>query len=280
MFTEITNGLVTIPSWLIIVIAILSIVVFISIVVVVWIFFKKVNAKRKYWKEYTNNNVIFNVHQDDKDDKSNKENKLEKGKQLLQESISNLISNDYKVWSEATNYLFLINKEQELFLKMLAKIQLNQNTNFKLLNPEEKNRLRFIFILNYYYQIAFEQMVLEFDLQLGSNKLRSDIAIFEENNNNYDYTNTICLIEIKKANVKQDVIDSALKQLESYLNSAVNTQYGILYTGNDNYIVIKKIDDNNKISYQHQKVDSITSELFYVLKNLDSNQQQSMQEEL
>lgn len=280
MFTEITNGLVTIPSWLIIVIAILSIIVFVGIVTVVWIFFKKVNAKRKYWKEYTNNNVIFNVHQDDKDDKSNKENKLEKGKQLLQESISNLISNDYKVWSEATNYLFLINKEQELFLKMLAKIQLNQNTNFKLLNPEEKNRLRFIFILNYYYQIAFEQMVLEFDLQLGSNKLRSDIAIFEENNNNYDYTNTICLIEIKKANVKQDVIDSALKQLESYLNSAVNTQYGILYTGNDNYIVIKKIDDNNKISYQHQKVDSITSELFYVLKNLDSNQQQSMQEEL
>lgn len=280
MFTEITNGLVTIPSWLIIVIAILSIVVFVGIVTVVWIFFKKVNAKRKYWKEYTNNNVIFNVHQDDKDDKSNKENKLEKEKQLLQESISNLTSNDYKVWSEATNYLFLINKEQELFLKMLAKIQLNQNTNFKLLNPEEKNRLRFIFILNYYYQIAFEQMVLEFDLQLGSNKLRSDIAIFEENNNNYDYTNTVCLIEIKKANVKQDVINSALKQLESYLNSAVNTQYGILYTGNDNYIVIKKIDDNNKISYQHQKVDSITSELFYVLKNLDSNQQQSMQEEL
>lgn len=91
------------------------------------------------------------------------------------------------------------------------------------------------------HKYAFKQIKIEYTLQLGSNKPRADIVIFDKECTEFTQNNVKLIIECKKETVDARSAKDGIAQLKSYMSACPN----VLITRYTYGSVVDEIDDNH-----------------------------------
>lgn len=107
--------------------------------------------------------------------------------------------------------------------------------------PEEYVRQNIEKALVRQYKYAPADCAPEFTIKVGSSRKRVDIVVFSKG---VDHTqaNGHILVETKKADVKPTSRTEGIGQLQSYLASCLNAQYGMWTNGTDRFCFAKRAD--------------------------------------
>ncbi len=161
----------------------------------------------------------------------------------------------------------LIEKDGKYFLKCLVREKEVQVYSPSKTNPEEIVRQLYLLKLHHEYKYAYENMLLEVDVVMGSSSKKADIIIYD-NATKKDKENIILIIEIKKP--KED-LTKGIGQLESYI-SALPTKLGVWTDGNEENVRYRNPDNKDKFE-RFKRVpksnESIASVLQTYLKKSD-----------
>lgn len=107
--------------------------------------------------------------------------------------------------------------------------------------PEEYVRQNLEKALVRQYKYAPRDCEPEFTIKVGSSKKRVDIVVFAQGQE-HTQANTYILVETKKADVKPAHRTEGVGQLQSYMASCLNAQYGIWTNGDDRFCYAKRSD--------------------------------------
>lgn len=94
-----------------------------------------------------------------------------------------------------------------------------------------------------------EQIAIEFTLQLGSNKPRADIVVFEKGCSLKTQENVKIIIECKKETVESRNAKEGIEQLKSYMAACANCEWGMWTNGKEKEVLQKYINDSGHIDY-------------------------------
>lgn len=94
------------------------------------------------------------------------------------------------------------------------------------------------------------QVKIEYTLQLGSNKPRADIVIFDKQCLNQTQENIKVIIECKKETVDARNAKDGIGQLQSYMAACVNCQWGMWTNGIQKYVFRKNVNEKNEIIFE------------------------------
>ncbi len=94
-----------------------------------------------------------------------------------------------------------------------------------------------------------KQIKIEFTLQLGSNKPRADIVIFNFDCTNIAQENIKIIIECKKETVDAKNAKDGVEQLKSYMSACSNCEWGMWTNGKQKEVFHKYIDEQGKINF-------------------------------
>jgi type I restriction enzyme M protein len=107
--------------------------------------------------------------------------------------------------------------------------------------PEEYVRQNLEKALVRQYKYAPKDCEPEFTIKVGSSKKRVDIVVFAQRQE-HTQVNTYILVETKKADVKPTHRTEGVGQLQSYMASCLNAQYGMWTNGDDRFCYAKRSD--------------------------------------
>ena len=93
------------------------------------------------------------------------------------------------------------------------------------------------------------QIKIEFILQLGSNKPRTDIVVFDKNRTNHTQENIRIIIECKKENIEARNAKEGVEQLKSYMSACPNCEWGMWTNGKQKFVYRKFVNDKGKIDF-------------------------------
>lgn len=99
------------------------------------------------------------------------------------------------------------------------------------------------------HKYSTNQIKIEYTLQVGSNKPRVDIAIWEKGETNLTQENIKICIECKKETVSPAATKDGIAQLQSYMSVCPNCEWGLWTNSLKKYVFKKYIDDKGKIAF-------------------------------
>jgi len=101
------------------------------------------------------------------------------------------------------------------------------------------------------HKYSLKQIKIEYTLQLGSNKPRADIVIFDKNISIAEQTqnNVKLIIECKKEAVDARNAKDGVEQLKSYMSACSNCEWGMWTNGKQKEVFRKYVDDHGNISF-------------------------------
>jgi len=105
--------------------------------------------------------------------------------------------------------------------------------------PEEYVRQNLEKALVRQYKYAPRDCEPEFTIKVGSSKKRVDIVVFGQGQE-HTQTDTYILVETKKAECKPTHRTEGIGQLQSYMASCLNAQYGMWTNGDDRFCYAKR----------------------------------------
>lgn len=115
--------------------------------------------------------------------------------------------------------------------------------------PEEYVRQNIEKALIRQYKYAPADAAPEFTIRVGSSRKRVDIVVFGKNTD-HTQANAYILVETKKADVKPTHRTEGIGQLQSYMASCLNAQYGMWTNGTDRFCFAKRVDGNGGWSFE------------------------------
>ncbi len=93
------------------------------------------------------------------------------------------------------------------------------------------------------------QIKIEYTLQVGSNKPRADIVIWDKDVPNQVQNNIKLIIECKKETVSANSKKDGIGQLKSYMSVCPNCEWGMWTNSIEKYVFHKIIDETGKIDF-------------------------------
>lgn len=94
-----------------------------------------------------------------------------------------------------------------------------------------------------------KQIKIEFTLQLGSNKPRADIVIFDKDCTELTQNNIKIIIECKKETVDARNAKEGVEQLKSYISACPNCQWGMWTNGKQKEVFKKGVDEHGNLVF-------------------------------
>lgn len=94
-----------------------------------------------------------------------------------------------------------------------------------------------------------DQVKVEYTLQLGSNKPRVDLAIWDRGVENPSQENIKICIECKKETVSPSGKKDGIDQLKSYMSVCPNCEWGLWTNSKEKFVFKKYIDENGMICF-------------------------------
>ncbi|MBO5567103.1 MAG: N-6 DNA methylase [Succinivibrio sp.] len=99
------------------------------------------------------------------------------------------------------------------------------------------------------HKYSTNQIKIEYTLQVGSNKPRVDIAIWDKGETEFTQERIKICIECKKETVKPSAKKDGIAQLQSYMSVCPNCEWGLWTNSLRKYVFKKYIDDHGKIAF-------------------------------
>ena len=99
------------------------------------------------------------------------------------------------------------------------------------------------------HKYAPKQIRIEYTLQLGSKKPRTDIAIFDKNCTAQTQENIKIIIECKKEAVEARNAKDGVEQLKSYMSACPNCEWGMWTNGRQKEVYHKYVNDKGQIDF-------------------------------
>lgn len=99
------------------------------------------------------------------------------------------------------------------------------------------------------HKYSIEQVKVEYALQLGSNKPRVDIAVWEKGETNLSQENIKICIECKKETVSPSGKKDGIAQLQSYMSVCPNCEWGLWTNSLQKFVYRKYTDDSGKVAF-------------------------------
>ena len=93
------------------------------------------------------------------------------------------------------------------------------------------------------------QIAIEFTLQVGSNKPRADIVIWEKDAEEQTQGTIKLIIECKKETVDERYAKDGIAQLQSYMSVCPNCEWGMWTNSIQKYVFRKYVDANGNIQF-------------------------------
>ncbi len=106
--------------------------------------------------------------------------------------------------------------------------------------PEEYVRQNIEKALVRQYKYAPADCSPEFPIKVGSSRRRVDIVVFSKGTD-HTQANAYILVETKKSDVKPTSRTEGIGQLQSYMASCLNAQYGMWTNGTDRFCYAKQL---------------------------------------
>lgn len=121
----------------------------------------------------------------------------------------------------------------------------------KLVNdtPEEYVRQNIEKALVRQYKYAPADCSPEFPIKVGASRKRVDIMVFGKGAD-HTQANAYVLVETKKADVKPTSRTEGIGQLQSYMASCLNAQYGMWTNGTDRFCFAKRADNKGGWTFE------------------------------
>lgn len=95
-----------------------------------------------------------------------------------------------------------------------------------------------------------KQVRIEYTLQLGSNKPRADIVIFDKDCENQTQENIKIIIECKREAVDAKNAKEGIGQLQSYMSASANCEWGMWTNGIQKFVFRKALNEKKEIVYE------------------------------
>lgn len=99
------------------------------------------------------------------------------------------------------------------------------------------------------HKYSSKQIKIEYTLQLGSNKPRADIVIFDKECTDFTQNNVKLIIECKKETVDARNAKDGIAQLKSYMSACPNCEWGMWTNGKQKEVFRKYIDENGNLCF-------------------------------
>lgn len=101
------------------------------------------------------------------------------------------------------------------------------------------------------HKYSLKQIKIEYTLQLGSNKPRADIVIFDNDTPLIEQTqnNVKLIIECKKEAVDARNAKDGVEQLKSYMSACPNCEWGMWTNGKQKEVFRKYVDEHGNITF-------------------------------
>lgn len=99
------------------------------------------------------------------------------------------------------------------------------------------------------HKYALNQIKIEFTLQVGSNKPRADIVIWDKDELKQNQTTAKIIIECKKESVDARNAKDGIAQLQSYMSVCPNCEWGMWTNSIQKYVFRKVIDESGNIVF-------------------------------
>lgn len=99
------------------------------------------------------------------------------------------------------------------------------------------------------HKYSSKQIKIEYTLQLGSNKPRADIVIFDKDCTDFTPNNVKLLIECKKETVDARNAKDGIAQLKSYMSACPNCEWGMWTNGKQKEVFRKYTDENGNLCF-------------------------------
>lgn len=99
------------------------------------------------------------------------------------------------------------------------------------------------------HKYSSKQIRIEYILQLGSNKPRADIVIFDKNCTDFTQNNIKLIIECKKETVDARNAKDGIAQLKSYMSACPNCEWGMWTNGKQKEVFKKYTDEDGNLSF-------------------------------
>lgn len=99
------------------------------------------------------------------------------------------------------------------------------------------------------HKYAFKQIKIEYTLQLGSNKPRADIVIFDKECTEFTQNNVKLIIECKKETVDARSAKDGIAQLKSYMSACPNCEWGMWTNGKQKEVFKKYTNENGNLCF-------------------------------
>lgn len=99
------------------------------------------------------------------------------------------------------------------------------------------------------HKYSTKQIKIEYTLQLGSNKPRADIVIFDKDCTELTQNNIKIIIECKKETVDARNAKEGVEQLKSYMSACPNCQWGMWTNGKQKEVFQKYVNEKGNIDF-------------------------------
>lgn len=99
------------------------------------------------------------------------------------------------------------------------------------------------------HKYSSKQIKIEYTLQLGSNKPRADIVIFDKECTDFTQNNVKLIIECKKETVDARNAKDGIAQLKSYMSACPNCEWGMWTNGKQKEVFRKYTDENGNLCF-------------------------------
>lgn len=99
------------------------------------------------------------------------------------------------------------------------------------------------------HKYNLNQIKIEFTLQVGSNKPRADIVIWDKTASEQTQATVKLIIECKKESVDARNAKDGIAQLQSYMSVCPNCEWGMWTNSVQKYVFRKALDDSGKITF-------------------------------
>lgn len=99
------------------------------------------------------------------------------------------------------------------------------------------------------HKYSSKQIKIEYTLQLGSNKPRADIVIFDKDCTDFTQNNVKLIIECKKETVDARNAKDGIAQLKSYMSTCPNCEWGMWTNGKQKEVFRKYTDENGNLCF-------------------------------
>ncbi len=99
------------------------------------------------------------------------------------------------------------------------------------------------------HKYSSKQIKIEYTLQLGSNKPRADIVIFDKDCTDFTQNNVKLIIECKKETVDARNAKDGIAQLKSYMSACPNCEWGMWTNGKQKEVFRKYTNENGNLCF-------------------------------